>query len=107
MDKTLLRSLIENKQMSTRPVYGTVEPSIMSGRDSFPYGREWQGYPRESQPRISCREAGWNPMNNSCYVQQYNPVPEKHMDWCFQPACSTNFPPRCPRKCDTCFTMQP
>jgi len=89
-----IREQIQNKLKST-PYFADIDTGaiVLTDYDSFPYKRWWRGIPQYHKPIVAEREAGWRPINNSCYKPEKNTSIKKNFgDYCFQSACSTVFP---------------
>ena len=65
---------------------------IITDFDHFPYTRWFRGVYYYPDPIIAEREAGFRPIQNSCYsvVQPY--VQEPQPNTCFESACNTTYP---------------
>lgn len=65
---------------------------IVTDMDHHPYTRWFRGVYYYHHPVIMEREAGWRPLENSCYNMVIPVEKDKQPSHCYSPACSTIFP---------------
>lgn len=95
MDSITLRNIqsvaehIQKKQNVTCPFYATRHDaqSVLTDMDHFPYRRFYRGAYNDSHPRILEREAGFRPLNNTCYKVITTPNVVKP-EYCWEFPCS-------------------
>lgn len=73
---------------------GTNIMSSVTDMDHHPYGRFFRGVYYYPDPVVFEREAGWRPLENSCYEtvipEQYRPYDDPQR--CWEVPCSTTLP---------------
>lgn len=76
---------------------------IVTDMDHQPYQRFFRGVYYYPDPIIFEREAGYRPINDRCYKNISENVPEEQPDHCFEVPCSTILPcrPNSKEKIDT------
>ena len=76
------------------PYYGTVDSaaSVITDMDTFPYNRFFRGEYDSTNPIIFEREAGWRPVNNTCYANLHTSKPSPYPNHCFEGSCSSVYP---------------
>jgi hypothetical protein len=85
-----------SKKISSSPYLAnnnTVRSSI-TDMDHQPYDRFFRGVYYYPDPIIFEREAGFRPLNNTCYKTAQQLKPDEEPLHCFEAACSTIFPCR-------------
>jgi hypothetical protein len=90
-----VRAQIERK-LSGNPYMATQNSvkNIVTDMDHHPYTRWYRGVYYYPEPVIMEREAGYRPINNSCYSLSIPPAPTVDPNIPFQAACTTIFPCR-------------
>lgn len=90
-----IRSQIDLKN-SANPYFsnGSIVKSSVTDYDHHPYSRFFRGVYYYNSPIVMEREAGWRPLQNSCYKMI---IPEQEGDrrepeYCFEGACSAVLP---------------
>lgn len=87
------KRMIERKK-NHKPIYATVEDTknVITDMDHFPYTRFFRGVSYFPNPIVMEREAGWRPVQNSCYHMNRVLKPREYPNHCFETACSTVLP---------------
>jgi len=82
------------KKNSSSPYFanGTSIANVITDYDHTPYDRWFRGVYYFPDPVIAEREAGFRPIQNSCYEVVQKPKETKQFVGCFEPPCSTVFP---------------
>lgn len=88
-----VKKMIEMKK-GVRPFYATTENtlSVLTDMDHFPYNRYFRGVAHFPEPVVMEREAGWRPLQPSCYGINKPPETQPYPQHCFQMPCSTVYP---------------
>lgn len=70
----------------------TTIKSVITDMDHHPYTRWFRGVYYHSEPVIMEREAGFRPIEESCYNLIIPPYRENNPEHCFEVPCTTTLP---------------
>jgi hypothetical protein len=83
-----------NGKLSSEPYFAnsnTVKTSV-TDMDHHPYTRWFRGVYYYPDPIVMEREAGWRPINNTCYNNVAPMVKDPEPNWCYEVPRTTTFP---------------
>lgn len=87
-----IRKMIEMKTKAPYFANGNSVKNIVTDMDHHPYTRWYRGVYYYPEPIVMEREAGWRPLENSCYELTMPPIEPSEERLCFEPPCGTVFP---------------
>lgn len=88
-----IRSQIYAKTGSRPYIPSGMHELVITDHDSFPYNRFFRGQYTSDVPIVSDRQAGYRPLNNSCYGFNCAKTPSvDRRDLCWQGPCSVVYP---------------
>jgi hypothetical protein len=93
-NRSFIKAQIDKKLNYNTAYFGrtnTVQ-NVVTDMDNFPYNRFYRGRYDSDLPIVFDREAGWRPLNNSCYRPVYSYVQPNYPDHCFQASCDIVYP---------------
>lgn len=78
----------------SQPYFATKETvqNTITDMDHHPYSRWFRGVYYYPDPIIMEREAGWRPLQNSCYNLVMPVLPDEPPHHCFEVPCTTTLP---------------
>jgi len=93
-EKSIETVRAEIKRKTSRPFLanGKIISNVITDHDHHPYSRFFRGVYYYDDPVIVEREAGFRPIENSCYDMIAPPQPVDDFKLCFEPPCNTIFP---------------